>query len=398
VLTGLQGSQSIVAKPASGYKFASNQTSVTYPFDLGTYSTCVVTVTDPTVANPTCTGPNSPDNGSISIKTSTFVEYTLTPPGVDAVSQDFPSSATDGTTETIDGLAPGIYTVTATGLDGHTINGQTLFVFPVTETTLTAPGCTTTAPNVSFTLASCTPTVHLTGQFNAADTEVQGTINLPVDNDVVYAIDGTIVAGGADYSEPDGPHTVTATLTLAEQDLGITIVPGTGYVVSDSGHVATWAVTFSAGCTLPTLAALTWEYSSTDAVCTASGAKGTITATEDAGQLGTIAFTLTNNSTHVVSGPYVGTTVFSKLTPGSYTLDAVPTDTAHFGLAGNTGSTPNVDISPIVIAKAATLCGSTSLAFTGGTIAWAGFVLAGGMLFLGFAFLLIRRRGNRTAE
>ena len=39
-----------------------------------------------------------------------------------------------------------------------------------------------------------------------------------------------------------------------------------------------------------------------------------------------------------------------------------------------------------------------NLAFTGGTIAWLGFVLAGGMLFLGIAMLYMRRRGNRTAE
>jgi chromate transport protein ChrA len=56
-----------------------------------------------------------------------------------------------------------------------------------------------------------------------------------------------------------------------------------------------------------------------------------------------------------------------------------------------------VTFNPITIGVVGTNCDG-NLAFTGGTIAWLGFVLAGGMLFLGFALLYMRRRGNRTAE
>jgi hypothetical protein len=140
---------------------------------------------------------------------------------------------------------------------------------------------------------------------------------------------------------------------------------------------------------------LPWSVSSTDAVCTTDGAQGTITVTEDPAQLSTVKFTVTNLATNATS--IVTATTTFKLAPGSYNVRAIPTDTAHFGLVPNTGTTAYVDTA-VTIAGASTSCDDGSLAFTGGTIAWFGFVLAGGMLFLGIAFLLMRRRGNRTAE
>jgi hypothetical protein len=391
-INGLSGNHSVVATPASGYVFnPAVPSSVTYPLNLGTYTTCAVTTTDPTSANPTCTGPDSPDNGSISILSNVFVEYTLTGPGI-VGGEDFATSLTDGTTETISGLAPGAYTVTATGLSGHTINGQTVFQFNII--TLTSPDCTVVAPLVSWDLADCgpDPVTPKDAGFTAVDTEIQGVIHLPVDSDVTYQIDGvTKAAGGSGYSEADGPHTITATLTAANILAGITIAPNPGvYTLSAGNTVATWSVTFLAGC-LPILPAWNAGASATNAVCSA-GNLGTITLLHSAGQDNDVDYVVTNDATaHVVySGTGSGDTVL-HVAAGHYTVTAAPHDPAD-GIAGDAGPYH------VVVAAAGVICASTSLAFTGGTIGWFGFVLAGGMLFLGIAFLLIRRRQNRIAE
>jgi hypothetical protein len=103
---------------------------------------------------------------------------------------------------------------------------------------------------------------------------------------------------------------------------------------------------------------------------------------------------LATNATVVVTA-----TATFKLAPGSYNVRAIATDTAHFGLTPNNGTTAYVDTA-VTIAAPGAGCDPVigDLAFTGGTIAWFGFVLSGGMLFLGIAFLLLRRRGNRAAE
>ncbi len=391
-ITGLQGAQSVIATPASGYKFANNAPSVTYNLNLGTYITCAVTTTDPTSANPTCTGDNSPNNGSISILSNVFVEYTLTGPGI-VGGEVFTTSATDGTTETIDGLAPGAYTVTATGLSGHTINGQSTFQFNII--TLTNPNCTVVAPSVSWDIADCgpDPIVVKDDSFTAVDTEIQGVIHLPVDGNVTYKIDGVDrAAGGSGYSEPDGLHTITATLTPANITAGIKIAANPGvYTLSANDTVATWTVTFVAGC-LPVLPAWNAGAVGTDAVCSA-GNLGTITLTHSAGQGDKVDYVVTNDATsHVVySGTDTSDTVL-HVAAAHYTVTAAPHDPAD-GIAGNAG--PYL----VTVGASAVICGDPStLAFTGGTIGWFGFVLAGGMLFLGIAFLLMRRRQSRIAE
>jgi hypothetical protein len=379
-----------------GYVFNPAAPSVTYNLDLGTYTTCAVTTTDPTSANPVCTGDNSPNNGSISILSNVFVEYTLTGPGISG-GQDFQTSGTDGTTETIDGLAPGDYTVTATGLSGHTINDQTVFQFSII--TLTSPDCTVVAPTVSWTLASCAPDQEqiASAGFNAADTEILGGITLPADSDVTYEIDGVVTPAGGPYSEADGTHVITATLTSAAITAGKKIVANPGvYTLSDGDTVATWTVDFTASC-LPTLAVLPWSVASTNAICTPSGQDGTVTVTDDTSQASTVTYIVTNLATNATLYSVTTTSTFS-LAPGHYNVRAIPTDTADFGLTPNNGGFAYVDTA-VTIAAAATSCGDlTSLAFTGGTIGWLGFVVAGGMLFLGIAFLYMKRRGNRTAE
>jgi hypothetical protein len=219
---------------------------------------------------------------------------------------------------------------------------------------------------------------------------------------VTYAIDGAPTLPGS-YSEADGDHSVTATLTPAAIALGVTFTSNPKlYTLSVNGTVATFTASFTSGCTLPTLAA--WHFGATGdpAVCTTSGGQlGTITLDHFAGstpdETGKVTYTLVNNGTHQ-------TTALGSITnsvtaaPGSYTVKATPTDPAD-GLVGNTGTTNEVDI-PVTIVAASAICGGGGgrLAFTGGTIAWFGFALAGGMLFLGIAFLLMRRRGNRAAE
>ena len=392
VIGGLSGAHTVVATPASGYVFnPAVPASVTYPLDLGTYTICGVTTTDPTSANPTCTGDNSPNNGSISILSNVFVKYTLTGTGI-VSGDDFATSLTDGTTETIGGLEPGDYTVTATGLSGHTINGQSVFQFNII--TLTSPRCTVVAPVVTWDIASCGPDQEqiTSSQFTVVDTEIEGVIHLPVDSDVTYQIDGvTEAAGGSGYSEADGPHTITATLTAANILAGIKIAPNPGvYTLSAGDTVATWTVTFVAGC-LPILPAWNAGASSTGALCSA-GNLGTITLTHSAGQANDVDYVVTNDATsHVVySGTGTGDTVL-HVAAGHYTVTASP-DNPVDGIAGDAG--PYL----VTVAAAGVVCADTSLAFTGGTIGWFGFVLAGGMLFLGIAFLLIRRRQNRIAE
>jgi len=316
------------------------------------------------------------------------VKYTLTGTGIGG-GQDFPTGP-NGTTETIGGLGTGSYTVTATGLNGHTIdNGQTTFQFSVI--TLTSPVCTVPT-SITVDVASCT----LEGA--NAGTEIEGVIHLPVDGNVTYQIDGaTAAAGGPGYSEADGTHTVTATLTAANIASGITFLANPGvYTLSNNDTVATWSVTFTAGC-LPTLPVWTDGASSTNAVCTAHGARGTISVVHNSSEIDPVthtpevSYTVENDATHRITN--MGTSISTiNVAPGHYTVTAA--------VAPGDGVVGDQLVFHLTVAVAAAVCGGgdTSLAFTGGTIAWAGFVLAGGMLFLGIAFLLIRRRGDRTAQ
>jgi hypothetical protein len=392
VITHLSGSQTVVATPASGFQFTGPQ-SVSFTLDLGTYVTCDLTITDPTLAQPVCTGTDAPDNGSITIRSNVFVEYTLTGPGI-VGGEVFGTSATDNTPETIDGLAPGQYTVTATGLANHTINGQTVFTFNII--TLVNPYCVVVAPVVTSTAPTCGPDpaqdqVDGAG-FTVADTEIKGVIHLPVNGDVVYSIDGGPTVAAGDYIESDGTHHVTATLTSTNIANGITIVADPGvYTLSNNATVATWTITFDAGCSV--LPAWNAGATATDATCSADSL-GTITLSHEQGtQPNDVKYVVTNDATsHVVySGTDTNDTVL-HVAAGHYTVVASPVDPAD-GISGNAGPFA------VTVAAVTAICADdTSLAFTGGTIAWSGFALAGGMLLLGITFLLIRRRGDRAAQ
>jgi hypothetical protein len=145
----------------------------------------------------------------------------------------------------------------------------------------------------------------------------------------------------------------------------------------------------------------TWDAGAAgaNAVCSnGTTTAGVISLVHSAGQAGQITYKITNNTTNaVVYNSNLTSTV--HVPAGSYTVIATPPlgDGISGNLQNNPGGTeifPTITIGTI----SGTNCDPTSLAFTGGTIAWFGFVLAGGMLFLGIAFLLIRRRQDRIAE
>ena len=102
-----------------------------------------------------------------------------------------------------------------------------------------------------------------------------------------------------------------------------------------------------------------------------------------------VSYSVENDATHHVTN--MGTSISTiSVAPGHYTVTA--------SVKPGDGVVRGQLVFHLAVAAAAVICGDTSLAFTGGTIAWFGFVLAGGMLFLGIAFMLIRRRNNRTAQ
>jgi hypothetical protein len=168
------------------------------------------------------------------------------------------------------------------------------------------------------------------------------------------------------------------------------------YTLNGSTTAATWSTIVFTGTCLPVLPVWHDGATGTDAVCAARGQVGTITVTHFASEVDAVtgipevSYSVVNDATHHVTN--LGTSISTiNVAPGHYTVTA--------SVKPGDGVVGGVLTFPIAIAAAATLCGdNTRLAFTGGTIAWFGFVLAGGMLFLGIAFLLIRRRGDRTAQ
>lgn len=366
-----------------------------------------VTPSDPTPTDQTCVSGNPPvyTGGSITTDGNPDITYTLTGP-VGFASVVVPSSPA---TPTISGLAPGDYVVTAVANPGYTLAGNvTQVTFP--ETIGSAVACPTTTttdtPVVTFVAPSCTVPAASTGQVVAttANAEIQGTIDIPVNSDVTFTINGAPVTQTGPQHESDGTYTVAATLTSAAIAAGVSFAPSSHYTVV--GNTATWpSITFTSFC-VPTLAS--WHYGATaaGAVCTVSGQLGTITLDHFAStnplvpdETGKVTYTLVNNTTHHVTA--LGATATSvRVAPGSYTVQATPTDSAD-GLTPNTGSVNEVNIA-LTVAAATAACGDptslTSLAFTGGTVAWLGFFLAAAMFLIGAALLVMKRRARRIAE
>jgi hypothetical protein len=401
-VTGLTGSHTVGAASTTGY-YIPGGTTTEWTQTLGTETPCLITVTpgDPTSSDQTCT-PGAPPiytGGSVTTDGNPNLTYTLiSPDGVTSVV--VPSLPA---TPTVTGLAPGNYTVNIVANTGYVLSGTQTFAIPVPITIAAATAAcagTPVTPVVDFTDASCVAPAADQPAAVAA-TENQGTITIPSNPQFTFTINGVPASVGP-HPEADGSYVVVATLTPAAIAAGFTLGTNGVYTVNAAGNVATWpAVVLTSFCP-PTLPVWHYAASGTPAVCTTTGALGTIsldhfTSTNPAlDETGKVTYTLVNNTTHHVT-PLGSTATSIKVAPGSYTVQATPTNPAD-GLTPNTGTVNEVDIA-ITIAAAATICGDdTTLAFTGGTIAWLGFVLAGGMLFLGAAFLIMRRRGNRTAQ
>jgi hypothetical protein len=369
---------------------------------VASFQGCIqVTPADPTFTQLACTG-STTDLGSITTDGNALLVYTLD--GPNNTGTVFPGLPTP----TISGLSAGTYVVNVSPApnSGVVISTPSHFPFTIQLAPVNCIG-TQQTPVVTFVAPTCTPNPVNTpaAGFTADLTEVKGTITIPDDTLMSFTIsDGTTTTAAptGKYIEPDGTYTVVATLRATPIANGFTFGPSAGYTRSAGNTVATFtAIEFTSECGLPTLAS--WHSGATGdpATCTLTGgALGTITvvhgsdAAHPTDENGKVTYTLVNNGNgHTTNLGSTASTV--NVAPGSYTVEATPTDPAD-GLVGNPNVTNEIDY-PVTIAAPAGSCGDR-LAFTGGTIAWFGFILAGGMLFLGIAFLLIRRRGDRTAE
>ena len=373
---------------------------------IDSFTGCIpATPADPSFTALTCTGTTT-NGGSISTDGNPDLTYTLT--GNLAAGGTFgPVTIPSLPTPTVSGLAAGDYTVNVVANPGFVLSGATSFPVDIPLAGVNCIG-TQQTPVVTAVAPTCEPNPEnqdTSSQFSAALSEIQGTITIADNPNMTFTInDGsgaTAITPGT-YIEPDGSYTVVATLTPTAVADGFTIADGAGYTVSDNATVATFdAIAFTDPCGLPTLASWHSGASGTPAVCTLTGGQsGTITLVHgsDAADLtdesGKVTYTLVNLGNNATTD--LGSTALSvNVAPGSYEVEAVPTDSSD-GLVGN----PNVknEIDYFVTIAAATAACDGNLAFTGGTIGWFGFVLAGGMLFLGIAFLYMKRRGNRAAE
>ncbi len=374
---------------------------------VASYTGCLlVTPSDPTFTPATCSG-TTVTGGSITVDGNPYVTYDL-----EYVSGSNPYTTTEFPTTspfTISNLLPDVYQVVVTPDTGYLLATPNDFPFVVTIPDVNCVG-TPLTPQLTVTTPSCAPQTQLqAGTFKADDVEVQGTFQVTLDANIDWTINGTPITSSAPISEPDGTYTVVATLTSAAIADGYTFAAPTGgatYTLNGASTVATWSgIKFSTpSCSLPTLASWDAGVTPTNATCTATSAvDGTLDLEHSAGQAGEVVYSVTNDATHAVvytgsagnNAPTNGDYLL-KVAPGTYTVVATPAHSGD-GISGNPDSTSYETFAPITIAVDGVDCDG-SLAFTGGTIAWLGVILAGGMLFLGFALMFMRRRGHRTAE
>ncbi|HEX4058713.1 MAG TPA: hypothetical protein VHX87_10420, partial [Galbitalea sp.] len=370
------------------------------PIDLS-FADCPITVypTDPTVQDTTCTQategvPSVLVGGSITTDGNPNLTYTLytvvggnpTNPVV------FPGNPSP----VLSGLPGGQYLVTvASNNPDYIIGTPTDFPFTVALTDRDCGGTTLTPVVTSDDTCAATGIITTAdspvSKFQAAITYVDGgVINLPQQPGIlVFKING-VEQDDTAVTEPNGgPYVVTVSLTSA--------AIADGYVLSDPD--VSWTYSFDSFCP-PTGA--TWNAGATgsNAVCTSgTTTDGVITLEHDTDQDGKVTYTITNDAAPTVI-VYHGTNstpgnTLVNVGAGHYTVTAKATDVAD-GLSGSTNPDGSETFNIHVTLTSSDCVGD--LAFTGGTIAWLGFVLAGGMLFLGFALLYMRRRGHRTAE
>jgi hypothetical protein len=317
--------------------------------------------------------PNS--NGSISVDLEVGLTYSITGPGTNLTGITLPQNGTPGDTVVATGLAPGDYTVTVGVLPGFILSPEpTSLVFDVPVPTVI---CDLAATDAQPTCSDATNPV-----------QIKGSITVALNDNVVYTAENmatfaTFVLSSATTPVANGTYDVTVALSttgIADHFVLPSTPPSWTFVIDGSDLLC-----------LPVLAAWNAGATSTNTTCS-SPHLGTITLSHPAGQGDEVDYVVTNNATSAVvySGTDTSDTVL-HVAPGSYTVTASPHN-AGDGISGNAGPYA------VAVAAATGLACDGNLAFTGGTIGWFGFVLAGGMLFLGIAFLYMKRRGNRAAE
>ena len=417
---GLQGYWKVVATPLTGYSLPGGVSEVVFDGDLGEYTECVEP--DPAQFEASvCTGPGTESGGSYTIPSTPGVTYEVKigdEDWVTAVADTYPVTvfpttvsvraiAQDGYTLTdYDGpwtytfetageclelatpvdptVTPitecgvygsvtlpettgvvyeltvgdgkqGAWEVTATPAKGYYFDGgQTEIVFDgdLGEYTECAP-----TQAVIFVDGECVPFVEDEPQPAIVGTPVQGTFTIPSVTGIQFTVS---INGGpftdypaAEYTANEGDSIVVKAYALP------------GYTLQGTDQ---WSHTFAeiGPCDAPTLGEVFPAASATSQTCTAQG---------------TLFLKPTEHVIYSIDGT-VSAQGSIPVAPGTYTVTAV-TDSPEFGIFGPDEWLLTVDGSgpcPQVLASTGTM-----LPIAAGSI-------AGGLLFLGVAFLLVRRR------
>ncbi|HEX4444330.1 MAG TPA: hypothetical protein VHZ81_12210 [Galbitalea sp.] len=362
----------------------------------------IVTAGDPFLTQATCNRDENvaENNASITVDLETGLIYSISGPNGFSLTNLTPDSNGGATGNWIaaSGLAPGTYTVSvvADTADGYVLDPSMAATWPFTLA-LTTPVCDI---GVSVTPADCAPPIQ-SGQFST-DTGSDPTIMVDLNPNVVYtarkvdAPTSSTVLVDATTVVASGEYFVDVTLSATGSSNGFSLPGGVSTLTYGESGVGSETPFDLTGFCPPIEATVNVGASGSNAVCTAGvTTDGVITLDRVAGQ-DSVTYKVVNTATNqvVVND---STTASVNVPAGTYSVLATPQ--TGDGISGNTQSLPEgaEQLPNIEVTTDSTDCGG-SLAFTGGTIAWLGFVLAGGMLFLGFALLYMRRRGHRTAE
>jgi hypothetical protein len=368
--------------------------------DVPVFAGCAIAIAgDPSVTQATCNsdGHVANNNASITIDLEAGLIYSITGPAGFTELDNLTLASNGGTAGAYvaaTGIPAGDYTVSVTAASGYVLDSS--LQAPTWPFVISLPQLFC-GIGVSVTPADCPapPTNIQSGGFTTTTTGVP-SITVDLNPNVIYTARDVSQSPEVDTVLTDATTDVAPDQYFVDVTLSAAGVLA-GYVLP-SGGTSFGEFDLTAFCP-PTEA--TWHVgaSGTDAVCTSgTTTDGVITLVHLTGvvpdETGKVTYTITNTVTHaVVYSGNLDKTV--KVPAGSYNVHA--TVPVGDGISGNTGTNNFVDIA-VSIGTSSTDCGDGDLAFTGGTIAWLGFLLAGGMLFLGFALLYVRRRGNRTAE
>jgi hypothetical protein len=345
---------------------------------------------DPTVTPQVCESSTGTDvGGSITVDSEPGLVYSLTGPGTDIAV----------VTTTASDLAPGDYVITVAAAPGYALDLSGPTSWPLTVTIAAATGdCSQLTTGATWhtgatgTDAVCLPTG---GQ--------EGTITLThILPDELGQVDYTVLNHNTGVTTDEG-----ATVTSIQVDPGVYTVTGSAVKAGDgvTPTPSVYTITIGAATTdcgqLTTDAVFQAGASGTTATCTpTNGNTGTIALVHADGEAGKVDYTLQNNATGAVTD--LGATATSVgVAPGQYTVTAkAVSSTDGIDSASMPASWVQPDgsvIFPAITIGAVTAACGTLLAFTG-VSGMLGVTLAGGLLFLGFAAMFMRRRRGRTAE